>query len=101
MKRLIIIFLVLFFISCNSSKKREREWLQNYVNVLLEFNPELVSHFPNDLTHFERRKLYYYAPNSVKRNGFTGIILDGSTDSTFFYENYNSITINIFLAGQI
>ncbi len=88
---IVLITILLFVISCNSSKQKEREWLQNYTNVLLNYNPELVSHFPNDLTHFERRKLYYYPPNSVKQTGFTGIILDCWADSAYFYKNFNQI----------
>ena len=77
--------------TCNTNKKKEKEWLQTYGNSLLEFNPNMIGHFPFDLTPFEKRKLYIYHLGATDYNNKAGIIIDTWSDSLFFYNTMKAL----------
>ena len=92
MNKIVLVSICVFFLcSCNSSNKEEKKRLVIYNEALLAFSPNYIGHFPFDLTHYNRRKLYVYHPGSTKYNLKAGLVLDTWVDSSYFKETYREI----------
>ncbi len=90
-KSTFFIICIFFLFSCNTGINKEEKRLAIYNEALSTFSPDYIRHFPNDLTHLNKRELFVYYPKSTKYNKKAGLILNSWVDSIFFIKTLSAL----------